>query len=164
LRQSLNTRAFAGFNDPESWLERVERLAPSCYRQGGPFSQLTAKFIQHARRSHRAEERHRDDRGVDRPGATTVVELRAARRRTGSCQSRQFLEVAIQPSRKWPNAASGRTRSHTILVIASMGTDRIAPEIPHIQNQKTSERTTRTGFRVNRLARSIGVTVSPSTK
>jgi len=29
--------------------------------------------------------------------------------------------------------------------------------IPHIQNQNTSEMTTRTGLRVNRLARSIGV-------
>src|SRR6185437_5856523 len=51
-----------------------------------------------------------------------------------------------------------------ILVIASMGTERIAPGIPHIQNQKTSEMMTRTGLRVKRLARSIGVTVSPSTK
>jgi hypothetical protein len=49
-----------------------------------------------------------------------------------------------------------------ILVVASMGTDRIAPGIPHIQNQKTSEMTTRTGFRVKRLARSIGVKVCPS--
>jgi hypothetical protein len=45
-----------------------------------------------------------------------------------------------------------------------MGTARIAPEIPHIQNQKTSEMMTRTGLRVNRLARSIGVTVPPSIK
>src|SRR5580704_14289536 len=44
-----------------------------------------------------------------------------------------------------------------ILEIASMGTERIAPGIPHIQNQKTSEMMTRTGLRVNRLARSIGV-------
>jgi hypothetical protein len=29
--------------------------------------------------------------------------------------------------------------------------------IPHIQNQNMSEMTTRTGLRVNRLARSIGV-------
>ena len=48
-----------------------------------------------------------------------------------------------------------------ILVVASMGTDRIAPGIPHIQNQKTSEMMTRTGLRVNRLARSIGVKVWP---
>jgi hypothetical protein len=48
-----------------------------------------------------------------------------------------------------------------ILVIANMGIERTAPGIPHIQNQKTSEMMTRTGFRVNRLARSIGVTVSP---
>jgi hypothetical protein len=47
-----------------------------------------------------------------------------------------------------------------ILAIASMGTERIAPGIPHIQNQKTSEMMTRTGFRVNRLARSIGVNLA----
>jgi hypothetical protein len=51
-----------------------------------------------------------------------------------------------------------------ILVVASMGTDRIAPGIPHIQNQKTSEIMTRTGLRVNHLARSIGVKVWPSIK
>ena len=44
--------------------------------------------------------------------------------------------------------------SQMILVIASMGIERIAPGIP----QKTSEMMTRTGLRVNRLAR-----VSPST-
>ena len=49
-----------------------------------------------------------------------------------------------------------------ILVIANIGLERIAPGIPHIQNQKTSEMMTRTGLRVNRLARSLGVTVSPS--
>src|SRR6185437_2946874 len=65
-------------------------------------------------------------------------------------------------SRKWPNAAKGRTRSQIIFVIASMGTERIMPGIPHIQNQKRSEMMTRTGLRVNRLARSIGVKVSPS--
>ena len=47
------------------------------------------------------------------------------------------------------------------LAVASIGTDRIAPGIPHIQNQKTSEMMTRTGLRVNRLARSIGVKVCP---
>ena len=51
-----------------------------------------------------------------------------------------------------------------ILVIANMGIERITPGIPHIQNQKASEMMTRTGFSVNRLARSIGVTVSPSIK
>ena len=51
-----------------------------------------------------------------------------------------------------------------ILAIASMGTDRIAPGIPHIQNQKTSEMMTRTGLRVNRLAKIIGVMVWPSIK
>jgi hypothetical protein len=51
-----------------------------------------------------------------------------------------------------------------ILVIANMGIERIPPGMPHIQNQKTSEMTIRTGLRVNRLARSIGVKVSPSIK
>jgi hypothetical protein len=32
-----------------------------------------------------------------------------------------------------------------IFVVASMGTDRIAPGIPHIQNQNTSAMMTRTG-------------------
>ncbi len=43
-----------------------------------------------------------------------------------------------------------------ILVIANMGIERIAPGIPHIQSQKTSEMMTRTGLRVNRLARPCG--------
>jgi len=66
------------------------------------------------------------------------------------------------PSRKCPNAASGRIRSQMILVIASIGTERIAPGAPHIQNQKTSEMMTRTGLSMNRLARSIGVINWPS--
>src|SRR6478735_5978638 len=66
---------------------------------------------------------------------------------------------SCHPSRKCPKAASGRTRSQMIFVIASIGTERIAPGAPHIQNQKTSEMMTRTGLRVNRLARSIGVIV-----
>ena len=41
-----------------------------------------------------------------------------------------------------------------ILVIADIGIERIAPGIPHIQNQKTSEMMTRTGFRMNRLVQS----------
>jgi hypothetical protein len=52
--------------------------------------------------------------------------------------------------------------SHTIFAMASIGTESIAPGTPHIQNQNMSEMITRTGFNVNRLARSIGVTVSPS--
>jgi hypothetical protein len=51
-----------------------------------------------------------------------------------------------------------------ILAIASVGTERIIPGIPHIQNQKTSEMMTRTGLSVTRQARSIGVAVSPSIK
>jgi hypothetical protein len=35
-----------------------------------------------------------------------------------------------------------------ILAIASMGTKRMAPGIPHIQNQQTSDKMTRTGLRV----------------
>jgi two-component sensor histidine kinase len=72
------------------------------------------------------------------------------------------LKHAFAPSRKCPNAASGRIRSQIILVIASIGTERIAPGAPHIQNQKTTEMMTRTGLRVNRLARSIGVINWPS--
>jgi ElaB/YqjD/DUF883 family membrane-anchored ribosome-binding protein len=45
-----------------------------------------------------------------------------------------------------------------ILAVATIGTKRIAPGMPHIQNQKTSEIMTMTGLRVNRLATSIGVT------
>src|SRR6202040_1109218 len=67
------------------------------------------------------------------------------------------------PSMKWPNDARGCTRSQTILAIASMGTARIAPRMPHIQYQNTSARITSTGLIVNRLASSIGVIVSPST-
>src|SRR4029079_18423375 len=66
--------------------------------------------------------------------------------------------LVSQPSRKCPNAARGRTRSHTILVTASIGTDRIAPGAPHIQNQNTRDTITKTGLRVKRLARSMGVT------
>src|SRR6185437_1098648 len=68
----------------------------------------------------------------------------------------------LQPERMWPRAASGQMRSHTILVVARIGAERIAPGTPHSQNQNTKEKTTRTGLSVNRLARSIGVTVSPS--
>ena len=49
-----------------------------------------------------------------------------------------------------------------ILVIASIGVERIAPGTPHIQYQKTSETTTSTGLIVKRRASSIGVAVSPS--
>ena len=53
-------------------------------------------------------------------------------------------------------------RSQTILVVARIGAERIAPGTPHSQNQNTKEKITRTGLSVNRLARSIGVAVSPS--
>ena len=53
-------------------------------------------------------------------------------------------------------------RSQMILVVARIGAERIAPGTPHSQNQNTKEKITNTGLRVNRLARSIGVAVSPS--
>jgi Transposase DDE domain len=46
--------------------------------------------------------------------------------------------------------------------MASIGTARIAPGKPHIQNQNTSVKMIRTGFNVKRRATSIGVSVSPS--
>jgi hypothetical protein len=55
-------------------------------------------------------------------------------------------------------------RSQMILVIASIGVERIAPGTPHIQYQNTRDRTTSTGLIVKRRASSIGVTVSPSTR
>jgi hypothetical protein len=41
------------------------------------------------------------------------------------------------------------------LAMATMGTERIAPGMPHIQNQKTSEMMTMTGLRVNRPTNEI---------
>jgi len=55
-------------------------------------------------------------------------------------------------------------RNQFVPVIASIGVARIAPGTPHIQYQNTSEMMTSTGLIVNRRARSIGVTVSPSTR
>ena len=49
-----------------------------------------------------------------------------------------------------------------ILTVASMGTARSAPAMPHIQYQKKSETMTSTGLRMNRRASSRGVTTSPS--
>jgi len=51
----------------------------------------------------------------------------------GVCSSNQrpTRMVDFHPARKWPIAASGRIRSQTILAIASIGTERIAPGIPH---------------------------------
>ena len=46
-----------------------------------------------------------------------------------------------------------------ILVIANIGIERIMPGTPHIQNQNTSEMMTRTELSVNRLAKSIGVSL-----
>ena len=66
------------------------------------------------------------------------------------------------PSSKCPIARSGRRSSQMILVIASSGTARIAPVMPHIQYQKINARITATGLMVNRRASSIGVAISPS--
>ena len=52
-------------------------------------------------------------------------------------------------------------RSQTILITASTGVDRIAPQTPHIQYQKMTPSMTSAGFTVNRAASSVGVTVSP---
>jgi hypothetical protein len=100
--------------------------------------------------------------GVGTGDLTAADEARTGRKSAIRRGCRVGRAIATPYSaRKWPNAA-GRIRSQTILVIASIGTDRIAPGIPHIQNQKTSETITRTGLSVNRRARSIGVAASPS--
>ena len=49
------------------------------------------------------------------------------------------------PSRKCLKAFSGRNLSQMILRIASSGTARIAPNMPPIQNQNTSDRMINTG-------------------
>src|ERR1022692_3409842 len=93
-----------------------------------------------------------DQRGLSESASEDMCSLSANR------VTRQSPEGGSRhPSRKCPNAASGRTRSQMILVIASIGIERIAPGAPHIQNQKTTEMMTRTGLRRNRLARSVGV-------
>jgi hypothetical protein len=121
--------------------------------------------ISEAERERRTTDLHGKMADIER-AEEAIVEAAAAqgqdipRRPAG----RGLSKGVLHPSRKWPNAANGRTRSQMILVTASIGTERIAPGMPHIQNQKTSEMMTRTGLRVNRLARSIGVTVSPSIK
>jgi hypothetical protein len=43
-----------------------------------------------------------------------------------------------------------------------MGTAKIAPGTPHIQNQNTSDKMTSTGFSVKCRASSMGVSASPS--
>ena len=63
------------------------------------------------------------------------------------------------------NMAESRKGTNAIthdLGCGQNGAERIAPGTPHSQNQNTKEKTTRTGLSVNCLARSIGVTVSPS--
>jgi hypothetical protein len=44
-----------------------------------------------------------------------------------------------------------------IFRIANMGTAKIAPGTPHIQNQNTSDRMINTGFSVKRRASNMGV-------
>src|SRR4029450_2495414 len=66
------------------------------------------------------------------------------------------------PSRKCPKALSARNLSEMIFRIASIGTAKIAPSMPHIQNQNTSDRMINTGFSVKRRASSMGVSDSPS--
>src|SRR5215467_11051848 len=73
-----------------------------------------------------------------------------------------FTEYRDYPPRRWPKVRKGRSRSDMILMIASMGTAKIAPGTPHIQYQKIKDRITATGFIVNRFASSSGVMISPS--
>ena len=58
--------------------------------------------------------------------------------------------MPYSPSRKCPRAFSGRNLSDMIFRIANMGTAKIAPGTPHIQN--TSDKMINTGFNVNRRA------------
>src|ERR1700674_3371711 len=62
----------------------------------------------------------------------------------------------------WPSAASGRMRSQTILVVAKIGAERIAPGTPHSQNQNTKEKTTKTGLRETVLREGSGARFRPS--
>ena len=68
--------------------------------------------------------------------------------------SRMRFDIAKRPQRLQSIANDLDDRQH--------GTARIAPGTPHIQYQKTRERMTASGFKVNRFASSIGVTISPS--
>jgi hypothetical protein len=67
-----------------------------------------------------------------------------------------------QPPRMWPAGRKGSTRSQTILATARNGTASRAPGTPQSIYQKNNEIITNTGFKVNRLAKIIGVIVSPS--
>jgi hypothetical protein len=85
-------------------------------------------------------------------------------RALGVLQLRVVVATAIGREVEQIPEGPGRVDVAGILGTAKMGIERIAAGIPHIQNQKTSEMMTRTGLRVNRLASSIGVTLSPSIK
>src|SRR3954466_13912663 len=61
-----------------------------------------------------------------------------------------------------PTGLRDRTWSQRILNIAKRGTASRAPGMPQIVCQKNRDTITRTGFRVKRLANSMGVIVSPS--
>jgi hypothetical protein len=50
LPQSPNTRAFAGFSDPESWLGRFERLTLRCYRNVRFWQRAVERECPHSRR------------------------------------------------------------------------------------------------------------------
>ena len=72
--------------------------------------------------------------------------------------------MTFSPSAR-ENVAQSRERPNAIahdFGCGQIGPERIAPGTPHSHSQNTKEKTTRTGLSVNRLARSIGVTVSPS--
>ena len=77
---------------------------------------------------------------------------------------RRSRQEVYSPSRKCPRAFSGRNLSEMIFRMASIGTAKIAPSTPHIQNQNTSDRMINTGFSVKRRASYMGVSVSPSTR
>jgi hypothetical protein len=93
-----------------------------------------------------------------RPHATRYEPLRALPLLRDVQARGQFH---YSPSRKCPRAFSGRNLSQMIFRIASNGTAKIAPGTPHIQNQNTSDKMTRTGFSVKRRASNMGVAASP---
>ena len=61
-----------------------------------------------------------------------------------------------------PTDAIGSMWSQKILNVATIGTAKIIPEIPHIQPQKASATRITTGFKVSDLPRTKGVMKFPS--
>ena len=116
--------------------------------------------------AHRREppRRHHEENRVEVAASAGPVGASRVGRSRGAAERavKQPRSSRLHSPSTWPRAASGRMRSQMILVVARIGAERIAPGTPHSQNQNTKEKTTRTGLRVNRLARSIGVAVSPS--